>query len=240
MTLPDPPPDWGIDEISKFIDLARNNAYATYANLKLEYHRLTVIDEGFRKIIDNLYNTREWFASFFLIRAHSAFVAASQLSISTQVPESYTLLRSCLENALYGFYLSRNPASRATWLRRHDDESSKKKVRSEFQIRHLLHELGKEDATIGHAVEKLYERTIDYGAHPNESALLQTLMMEITDDHIDISLNYLMEDSPALRLSLRTVAQVGVCALEIFNLVFKERYDLLGLTETLTLLKKDL
>ena len=46
MPLPEQsPPGWGADEITKFIDTARGNAYASFANLKAEYGRLSYHSE---------------------------------------------------------------------------------------------------------------------------------------------------------------------------------------------------
>ncbi len=56
----------------------------------------------------------------------------------------------------------------------------------------------------------------------------------------ELKVIYLMGDGAALRLCLKTAAQVGVCALGIFRLVFKERFDLVGLTNVLDQLRKDL
>ncbi len=44
----DPPPGWGDDEITKFVDMARTNAYATFANLPVEYGKLAQIDRALR------------------------------------------------------------------------------------------------------------------------------------------------------------------------------------------------
>src|SRR5258705_2470220 len=138
ITLPVPPGGWGADEITAFIDNARLNSFATYANLRPEYGKVAEIDVLFRKLADYLLNTKDWFAAFFLLRAHSAFLAGAHLAMSGQAAETYASLRLCLENGLYGFYLSRNPGSRETWLRRHDSEQAKKTVRGEFTIRNLF------------------------------------------------------------------------------------------------------
>ena len=52
MTLSQPPANWGNDEISKFIDDARNNEYATFANYQDEIRRLIDLDAWCRKAID--------------------------------------------------------------------------------------------------------------------------------------------------------------------------------------------
>jgi hypothetical protein len=240
MPLPDSPRGWGTDELTKLLDAARTNAYATFHNLPEEYRVLSAIDVAFRKAIDSLLNTEDWFAAFFLLKAHSSYFAGVRLSLGGQVSEAYACLRTCLENSLYGFYLSKNPGSTETWLCRHDSDAAKKKVKDEFKIRTLLNTLKTADSAEGNGTEVLYERTIDYGAHPNERALMQTLKMDKTADTVEFQVVYLTGDTPSLRLVLRTCAQVGVCALGIFRLIYRERFDLVGLSETLVTLRRGL
>lgn len=235
-----PPPGWGRDEITKFLDASRANSYATFANLKAEYAKLLGLDAANRTLVDNLLNTKDWFAGFFVLRAHSSFLAGVRLALSGQVPEAYAALRLSLEEALYGFYLSKNPASRETWLRRHDSAEHKSTVRAEFKIRNLFDALKAANKIEAKAAGTLYDRTIDYGAHPNERALMQALQMNKGVKQTELKVIYLMGDGAALRLCLKTAAQVGVCALGIFRLVFKERFDLVGLTNVLDQLRKDL
>lgn len=233
MPLPPPPPNWEVAEIAKFIDAARANEFATFANLQGEVARLSDIDIAYRKAIDGLNHSKDWFAGFFVLRAHSNFLAACRLSWSGQIPESYAVLRSCLENALYGLYLARNPDSRETWLRRHDDDAAKKKVKDEFKIGTMLELATTVDGTEGPIARKLYERTIDYGAHPNELALMQTLQINEKAEHVEFKSNYLDRDSVQLRLALKTTAQVGVCALSLFRSVYPERFKILSITDFL-------
>jgi len=124
MDLPESPAGWGADDITSFIDNVRLNCFATYANLRQEYAKLAEVDTLFRRLVENLINTSDWFAAFFLLRAHSAFLAGTHLAMAGQTAETYASLRLCLENALYGLYLARNPDSRETWLRRHDCEQA--------------------------------------------------------------------------------------------------------------------
>lgn len=240
MALPNPPPQWGDDEITKFFDFARGNQYATFANLKAEFRKLMAIDKAFRKLIENLNHSKDWFAAFFVLRAHSNFLAAVRLAASAQIPETFAALRSCLENGLYGHYIAKNPNARETWLRRHDDDAHKKAMRNEFQFTKLLQFLAGVDAHEGKAVDTLYERTIDFGAHPNERALMQTLQMNKGEGKIEFKVVYLGDDNIQLRHALRTSAQVGVCVLGMFKLVYKERFDLVGLTNDLDALRQGL
>lgn len=240
MTLPEPPRGWAADAITEFIDNAHLNSFATFANLRPEYAKVSEVDGVFRRLIDSLINTADWFAAFFLLRAHSAFLTASHLAMSGQAAETYASLRLCLENGLYGLYLSRNPASRETWLRRHDDETAKRRVRAEFTMRNLFDTLRVADANEARVAEELYERCIDYGAHPNERALTQSLRTETGPDVVNFQIIYLTADPLVFRVCLRSAAQVGVSVLGIFRLVFRERFDLTDLRDELTRARRGL
>ena len=238
--LPEPPKGWGIDGLTSFIDNTRRNSFATYANHRTGYVALNEIDSLIRKVIESLYNTKDWFAAFFLFRAHSGFLASSHLAMSGQVAEAYAALRLSLENGLYGHYLAKNPASQETWLRRHDSQEAKRRVRDEFKIRTLLDTLSTSNKNEATAAELLYEFCIDYGGHPNERALTQNLKTEPKKDTIKLEVVYLSADPDVVRLCLKAVAKVGVSVLGIFRLVFKERFDLTGLTDRLDRVKRQL
>jgi len=240
MALPNPPPGWGNDEITKFFDVARGNTYATFANLQPEFQKLIGIDKAYRKLVDNLNQTKDWFAAFFVLRAHSNFLAGARLAASGQLPETYAALRSCLENGLYAVYIAKHPESRETWLRRHDDEAHKKSMREEFQLRKLLEFLASVDRKEGEVARTLYDRAIDYGAHPNERALMQTLQMNKGAGQIEFKVVYLGGDNVQLRLGLKSAAQVGVSVLGMLKLIYKERFDLISLTNDLDLLRQGL
>lgn len=239
MTKQDPP-NWGEDSLSEFIKVAYENSFASFVKLKPQYKRLKGIDRMYRVLVDNLHNTQEWFAGFFVLRTHSSFLGGARLTLSGQIAEAFMVMRGCLENALYGLYLSRHPDSRETWLRRHENEEVYKKVRNEFRIRRLLDFLEEVDIDIYQVTNTLYERTIDFGAHPNERALSSSLRITEEQQSVRFDLNYLTGNSTELHHALKTNAQVGVCALEILRNVYTERYNILGITDTLQTLKNGL
>jgi hypothetical protein len=234
------PPSWADDPLSKFIQDTIGNTYATFHNLKTPYNRLNDIHIVFAKIVDNIDRTPDWFAAFFLVRSHSAFLGATRLALSGQVPEAYMVLRGCLESALYGLYVARNPGSQETWLRRHDDEARKKEVRKKFKISNLLNLLEKTDKKLRDIAGDLYERTIDYGGHPNERAFFSVAKKHDDKHKTTIQSAYLIGNELALELCLKSCAQIGLCSLSIFQLIYKERFDILGLSDQVKALKKGL
>ncbi len=231
------PPNWGNDPLSEFIETARHNTIATFANCPNEYNILKDIHELFRYTTDNLINTPEWFASFFLLKSHAAYLGGVRFALSGQCSETYVVLRNCLESALYGLYMSLHKESHETWLNRRVNEESLKRVKDEFKIVNLFAALKSADPKIYDAAKILYDRTIDYGAHPNELALTSLLKKTEDGDMVKFNLNYLSGDTPAFRLALKSTAQCGACSLLIFKNVYSERFRLLGIDRKLDKLK---
>jgi hypothetical protein len=85
------PDGWAKDELTGFFDLCQRNRFAFFEQ-KDGVRRLQDVDVGFRKVInDALHHSKEWFAGFFILRAHSAFLAASSCASAGQVVEAYAL-----------------------------------------------------------------------------------------------------------------------------------------------------
>lgn len=216
------PPKWGDDHLSKFIQDSIDNTYASFHNLKSLYDRLVDIHVAFRTIANNIDRTPDWFASFFLFRSHAAYLGAVRL-----------VLRGCLENALYGFYVARKPSTQEIWLRRHDDAESKRKVKGEFTVSNLLGLLAVEDEQLRRIAGDFYETTIDFGGHPNERAILSVMKQQLDESRRTYQSAYMIGNEPPLHCSLECCAQIGVCALSIFQRIYPERFDILGLSNQL-------
>jgi hypothetical protein len=205
------------------------------------FARLLGIDALYRRLIGNLNNARDWFPGFFVLRAHSCFLAAARSTLSGQVSETYLLLRGCLENALYGFHMASRPELREVWLRRHDDAEAMRAVKNQFQIGTIMRVVEAADREAAQVTQTLYDRTIDFGAHPNERALMQVLRIEEGEEEVRFELQYLMNaEDVAFGVCLKSTAQIGVCALDLARLVYRERFDILGLTDDLARSKRGL
>ena len=73
------------------------------------------------------------------------------------------------------------------------------------------------DTKLSEIYQDLYERTIDWGAHPNEKALTASLVRSsFNPGSKQIEFKMLGESGIALDHALRTAAQVGVCVLKVF------------------------
>ena len=96
------------------------------------------------------------------------------------------------------------------------------------------------DRKAGERIEQLYNRTIDFGAHPNEKALFSTMRKTVSDDMVDIRMHYLIAEVPIIEDALQCTAQSGLCALDAFRNVFPNRFALIGLEDSIRELREGL
>jgi hypothetical protein len=231
---------WGDDELSEFIETARRNTLATFSNLRPCVQILEGVDLCFRRLTDDVINPAEWDAAFLLLRCHCSHLASVRLAVSGQVAETYMTLRGCLEAALYGLCIARDPGLSDVWTSRHKDEDGKRAVRARFAVGNLRAVLDRESPTLGAAWSLLYERTIDNGAHPNERSIFPNIERVLKEGKIELRLTYLAENSLPLHLAMKTTAQVGIAAIEVFGLLYPVRFTARGLEGMLSPLKRQI
>ena len=237
------PDDWGQDEISKFIKSAYQNNISTLTNNK-GTPLFKAIDE-----INNLFelsrnieyeSQKELVLANFMGRCHSAYLGAIKLATSGQLVESYMVIRGCLENALYALFIKDDPTFNeelperlSVWINRGKDKTSKISCRNMFTAGAVKKNLCDQDDILGKKVSNLYGRTIDFGAHPNFYGHVTTSSMSTKK----VSVQFLYPNSPACELCIKTTVEVGVRCLEIFNRIFKDKFNSAGITEKLDRLK---
>src|SRR5258707_9743255 len=121
----------------------------------------------FRKLFDAAINPRPFLPVIFFLRSHSAFLSACGAVMAGQVHDEQALLRICLEQGGYAFYIGDDEARWERWMNRHDSLATLKAVRDEFSHGKVTRHISASDANLGRVYTTLYDRTIDYGGHPN-------------------------------------------------------------------------
>lgn len=231
------PPQWGNDKLTDFATQAFRNSLASFVQMRPGVNVLIDIDAVFHKAADNLRNPPDFLAAMLLLRSHSAYRAATRLGMSGAAPETFPLLRACLEYALYAVHIARNPGHGEIWLCRHDDDESRKKSRRTFQHVSVMATVTAADATLASQITALYERCVDFGAHPNERAMSGNMTVQEVEDGNIFEAIYLHGDPLTLSHVLKTTAQVGVGALLLLSIVFRQRFQLLAIDITLNEIK---
>jgi len=238
--LPKPPPGWGQDPLSEFFDVARRNLFATFDTLRPEYMRLSEIDRAFRSFLDKLDNTPEVVPTFLLLRAHAAYLAAVRLGVAGETVESYMVQRGCIEAALYALFMANHPERQRIWRERDQGEPQRKRARNTFKPKPMLDAVREKAPRVHRAAAELYEWTIEQGAHPNPGAIFSNLKIQKTESHYLFDLAYLVPDGTVLRSCLRATMQVGICALNIFGVIFPDRFRTAGLAADMANLSRGL
>lgn len=228
-----PPPGWAQDTLSFYLEELRGNQWATFHNKRPEVRDLIAIDNLFVRLLVGVKDPKPMMPATFLPRAHSAYRAAISMVLGGQLYEAQAILRLCLEHASYGFFIGGDQARWTRWMKRNDSATAKDKVRKEFSPGAILHTLKQTDAGIAGNFEKLYERLIDFGAHPNEAGFSMSTLLSRNGNETHISSVYLHGDGAPLDFALKTTAQVGLCALQIAYLVYPERMDQSGIRHDL-------
>ncbi len=232
------PPRWGDDPLSAFLQQAFRNSLATFVQKNPGFELLSRIDRSFLRIGENLVNPPDILGAVLLLRSHSAYRAACRLTVSGQVTDTFPQLRACLEYALYALRINQNGALAEAWLRRHDDDASHRTVRREFQHVTVMQTLEAVDPDLHRIIAALYERTIDFGAHPNERAVTGSMVMEREPGRVEIQQIYLHGDSLALDHAIKTTAQVGLGSLCVLQHIFRQRFEILGLRDVIDELRR--
>src|SRR5580704_9546838 len=104
-----PPPGWGQDELSKFLQETHQQQYATFYNKREATGRLVAIDELFVRVSKEWLNPKTEIGAMLLLRCHAALRAAAGEAMAGQVVESYRQCRGMMENAAYAVHIHRNP-----------------------------------------------------------------------------------------------------------------------------------
>jgi hypothetical protein len=154
--------------------------------------------------------------------------------MSGQLFESYAVLRAAIEQAWYALHIAKDPQppNRAkVWLGRNKNEVAKSKCKSEFTVANVRRTHESLDSVTAEQLHQLYETMIDFGAHPNQRGVLGTMGKSATGKEINYQVGILFIDTVRLVATLRRAVAVAVAALKVFQLIFPERFKLIGLDE---------
>ncbi|MDH2091486.1 hypothetical protein N5K21_22400 [Rhizobium pusense] len=232
------PEGWGDNTLTSYLEDYRNNQFATFVGKETEVADLTAIDRMLTKMLLNVRDPKPFVPMTFLLRSHSAYRAAAGAVMAGQLFEAQALLRLCLEHAAYGHYLGGDNALWERWMRRHDSDDHRKAVRKEFTAANVEKKLQAADTSLAAAYQTLYERLIDFGAHPNEKGFSMSSNIRRENRDVHIEAVYLHGDGLPLSLALKTTAQVGIAVLRIGQILYPSRFKDLNLDSDLDGIKK--
>ncbi len=239
-------PPWGQDELSTFFQTAEHNDRVTSLKFPSIYSLLQRVDAAFRRVeeaVEKHSHQDLLVPRFLIVRTHSSFLASIRLAMSGQIPESYAVLRASIEQAWYALHIAKDPhpPKRVTvWLCRNDDATSRSKCKNEFTVQNVRSTHESFDTVTAKQIHELYERMIDYGAHPNEQSLFLAMSQAETDEETNFTVGILWKSPDSILLTVRMAVAVAVGALKVFQCIFPELFRLISLDKEIEALVGEL
>ena len=227
-----PPPGWGSDHLTRYLDTYRNNQFATFHNHPT-VKRIIRLDDMFFRVLDKPINPRPMLPITFMLRSHSAWRVAAGSAMAGQVYETNATLRASIEISAYGVYIGDDVDRFRLWMERHDTVGGKDKVRDEFRPRKIKRHLESLSRPLAADYEVLYEEMIDQAAHPNERGFSFSTKIKQGEDRREVEQVYLHEKGLQLDLALKNVVRVGMWTLHLFRLVYPAKFEVLGISAEL-------
>jgi len=123
-------------------------------------------------------------------------------------------------------------------MSRHVSTAGMKAQKEKFRISEIKKVIASFDSKLADVFQDLYGRSIDFGGHPNPNATMSTVEMP---DPASMSFTTLAlsTDDKVLRHAMKSVAQVGLTALFIFQHVFTAKFELLGIRAEMDKLRRE-
>lgn len=221
------------DLLAEFFEIARNSRAASDSDLQAEYVDIQAVDSVFLDFLSDWTDPECFGAAPLVIRAHSSFRAAAQLVLSGQVPEAFMIIRGSLECALYANHMDAIPNAFEIWIRRSESPDARKRCIKEFSATRVFASLRQKHGPLADAMGRLYERTIDFGAHPNQAAVTSSLEVWEQDAGESYEHAYITRNIGLLRLSARSLCQAGIMILDTLSLVFPKHAEARQIREAL-------
>lgn len=220
---------WSKDDLTQFFDAADRNRRANRERYAYWYDKIARIDASLVHAGKNLINTRPVMAGPLLNRCQYALKTATGHALAGQVVECFVLLRTALEYAGYALRIFETPSLESIFLDRHMTDAGMAAMKKAFKVRELREAIARYDKRLADNFDFFYQRTIDFGGHPNPHGILQAMDMEERDGKLSITTWAMTTREGALEHALKSTAQIGLTVLYIFQHIFKAKFEILGI-----------
>jgi hypothetical protein len=222
--LPDaygPPPGWGEDGLTAYLEQAVRNRWATFAHYQPTIRNLARIDAQFVPLA-GIKDPPNLVTPHLGFRSHSNFRAVCEHALAGQLGDLFPMVRACLEAAAYSVHLHGDPVLTEAWLRRHEPDGMKAFKQNKFSQTAVRQSIERHDPELSALFGELYQQAIDLGAHPNERGLSANAKLVPHPEGKQFLMIYLHENGPQLRLGLHAALEAGAAAVAMLRLVFPE------------------
>jgi hypothetical protein len=227
------------DNLIPFFELVASNQKANIANHPTWYDLIRRVNICLATAGQNMVNPRPVMCAVLFLRCQYAYKTAAGMALAGQAVEAFVMMRSCLEYAGYALAIFNNPALEHIFANRHVSTTDMEAQKQAFRISEVKKVIDTFDKRLAELFSIFYQRTIDFGGHPNPHAAFSA--MAVAPNSADKSfINYAMvTDTTTLQHAMKSVVQIGLTALYIFQHIFKAKFELLGIRAEMDRLRKE-
>ncbi|GFM10209.1 TPA: hypothetical protein ACJJXW_000480 [Enterobacter cloacae] len=115
------------------------------------------------------------YAQLLAMNSYSLLLNGVGQAISGHTVAIFPVLRTALESACYAFLIAKNEELGVVWINRHNSESALQRCRKKLTVKRACEKLSSFSPEMAEYVMAHYDASIDYGAHPNQKAILNHL-----------------------------------------------------------------
>jgi hypothetical protein len=211
--------------LQSFFDAVRTNQVANSKKFPDWNSIIERIDSCFVHAGQALHDPKPLMSGVLLNRCQYAFKAASALALAGQVVEVFPILRSVLEYAGYCLLLPETPELQSVFILRHRSPKEKQRQKDNFKIGSVKAALRRRDPNLADIFIEFYERSIDFGAHPNPHAVYSA-MVPVDEGVMTMAL---CNEPKILVHALKSAGQVGLTALHVLRHAFGAEFERAGI-----------
>jgi hypothetical protein len=226
--------------LDRFLEAVRCNQQSNRKRFPERYRIIQRVDDWFARSGNHLDNAKPMFTGPMFMRSHYAYKAAAGMTLAGQFSESFVMMRSCLEYAGYVLLIFTNPDLEEVFLKRHVDIASKKAQRGKFEVSNVIRKIAGFDQKLSEVFKEMYDRSIDFGAHPNPHGIFgaTNISKDENEQMTAMSTAALVKNPRVTEFAMHRVAQVGLTSLCVFQHVFTEKFEMLGMRAEMDALKE--
>jgi hypothetical protein len=226
------------DNLVPFFDLVAFNQKVSIAKYPEQYELLRRVNVCLSTAGKHLANANPMMCGVLYHRCQYAYKAAAGMSLSGQAVEVFVMARSCLEYAGYALTIFNKPDLQAIFAGRHVSAADMHAQKEAFLISKIKNAIESFDPHLARIFNELYQRSIDFGGHPNPHGTFSAMNIEDNGPPF-VSMTAFVTDAPILQHAMKSVAQIGLAALFIFQHVFKAKFELLGINAEMNKLRRE-
>jgi hypothetical protein len=234
-----PVTSWTSDNLTQFLNQVHLNQKANVAKFAEPYRLIRRVNECLSIAGENLVNPKPVMTGVLFQRSQYAYKTAAGMALAGQVVETFVMLRSCLEYAGYALAIFNEPDLQVVFMSRHVSDDGMKAQKEKFRMSEIRQVIASFDAKLAELFQLFYERSIDFGGHPNPHATMSAVQIGHEGSDSTITTFALSTEPKVLSHAMKSVAQVGLTALFIFQHIFKAKFELLGINAEMNALRNE-